>query len=88
MFHLGEIGAASSRPPRAVGAGEHRTLQASPYVFARSLTMSERTDQVVVALDQGTGAKTIPVADVFADGARVVDTVVPACPARCAALSC
>ncbi len=57
----------------AVGAGEHRTLQASPHVFGRTLMAGERSDRVVVALDQGTGAKTIPVAGVFADGTRLVD---------------
>ena len=58
----------------AVGAGEHRRLQASPYVFSRTLEANGRTDRVVVGLDQGNGAKTIPVAGVFADGAQIVDS--------------
>ena len=31
-------------------------------------------DCVVVGLDMGNGAKTLPVADVFADGTRLVDS--------------
>jgi alpha-amylase len=56
----------------AVGAGEHRTLQQAPYVFSRAVPVPN-SDRVVVALDQGAGAKTIPVAGVFEDGAVLVD---------------
>jgi alpha-amylase len=58
------------RAHAAVGAGVHRTLQMTPYIFSRSL---ETVDRVVVAMDQGTGAKTIPVFGVFADGTELVD---------------
>jgi len=57
----------------AVGAGEHRQLQASPYVFSRTLEIDGRTDRVVVGLDQGNREKTIPVAGVFPDGTELVD---------------
>jgi alpha-amylase len=57
----------------AVGAGTHRRLQAKPYVFARTLSRGGVEDRVVVALDQGNGAKTIPVAGVFPDGAALTD---------------
>jgi alpha-amylase len=58
------------RAHAAVGAGVHRTLQMTPYIFSRSL---ETVDRVVVAMDQGTGAKTIPVFGVFADGTELMD---------------
>ena len=48
-------------------------MQATPYVFSRTLDVGGRTDRVVVALDQRTGAKTIPVADIFRDGAVLKD---------------
>jgi alpha-amylase len=54
---------------RAVGAGEHRRLQAAPYIFSRVLG----EDRVIVALDQPVGEKAIPVFGVFPDGASVVD---------------
>ena len=57
----------------AVGAGVHRVLQASPYVFSRTLDAAGVSDRVVVAEDAGTGAKTVPVAGVFADGTQLVD---------------
>ncbi len=57
----------------AVGAGEHRTLQAAPYIFSRTLDAEAVHDRVLVAMDQGEGAKTIPVFGVFPDGTELVD---------------
>jgi alpha-amylase len=57
----------------AVGAGTHRQLQAAPYVFSRTLETEGGVDRVVVAMDQGEAAKTIPVSGVFPDGARLQD---------------
>ncbi len=57
----------------AVGAGVHRTLQASPFIFSRVLEGSGGVDRVLVALDQKPGAKTIPVFGVFADGTELLD---------------
>jgi alpha-amylase len=57
----------------AVGAGVHRELQARPYIFSRMLGTDGRVDRVVVAMDQGEGAKTIPVFGVFPDGTELVD---------------
>jgi len=58
---------------RAVGAGEHRRLQETPYVFARILQADGRSDRVVVALDVPEGLRTLPVGDVFPEGATLVD---------------
>jgi alpha-amylase len=57
----------------AVGAGVHRTLQATPYIFSRSLEIGGRLDRVLVAMDQGEGAKRIPVFGVFPDGTKLVE---------------
>lgn len=57
----------------AVGAGSHRTLQARPFIFGRTLEADGMIDRVVVALDQPAGAKTIPVAGIFRDGVVLVD---------------
>ena len=57
----------------AIGAGGHRTLQAKPYIFSRSLETGGRADRVLVAMDQGEGAKTMTVFGVFPDGTEVVD---------------
>ncbi len=57
----------------AVGAGEHHTLQASPYIFSRTLDAGGIHDRVLVAMDQGPGARTIPVFGVFPDGTELLD---------------
>ena len=57
----------------AIGAGEHRTLQASPYVFSRTLETARGVDRVVVAMGQARGEKSIPVFGVFAEGTELVD---------------
>jgi alpha-amylase len=57
----------------AVGAGVHRTLQVRPYIFSRTLEADGRVDRVLVAMDQGEGAKIIPIFDVFPDGTELVD---------------
>ena len=57
----------------AVGAGEHRELQAEPYIFSRTLERNGVADRVLVAMDQGEGAKTIRVFGVFPDGATLID---------------
>ena len=54
----------------AVGAGEHRMLQQSPYIFSRTLSF----DTVLVAMDLGGGSKTIPVFGMFPDGVEVTDS--------------
>jgi alpha-amylase len=61
------------RAHRAVGAGEHRQLQAEPYIFSRTLETAELFDRVLVALHQGEGSKTIPVFGVFPDGTELTD---------------
>ncbi|HTL04136.1 MAG TPA: alpha-amylase family glycosyl hydrolase [Gemmatimonadales bacterium] len=57
----------------AVGAGEHRTLQARPWIFSRTLRDAGREDRVLVAMDQPAGAKSLPVFGVFPDGTRLWD---------------
>jgi alpha-amylase len=57
----------------AVGAGIHRTLQERPYIFSRALESGGRVDRVLVAMDQGAGAKSIPAFGVFPEGTKVVD---------------
>ncbi len=57
----------------AVGAGVHTMLSEQPYVFKREYRADRYADAVVVGLDLPTGAKTIEVAGVFADGAVLRD---------------
>lgn len=57
----------------AVGAGAHRALQAEPYIFSRTLETGGLIDRVLVAMEQGEGAKSIPVFDVFPEGTVLFD---------------
>ena len=57
----------------AVGAGEHRRLQAEPYIFSRTLETGQLSDRVLVAMEQGKGLKTVPVFGVFPDSTELVD---------------
>ena len=57
----------------AVGAGVHRELQATPYIFSRTLETNGLVDRVLVAMDEDGGAKTIPVFGVFPDGTTLID---------------
>jgi alpha-amylase len=57
----------------AVGAGAHRELQASPYIFTRTLELGRRVDRVLVAMDQPKGAKTINLFGTYPEGTELVD---------------
>jgi len=72
LAHWRKLGRFRAAHP-AVGAGVHRTLQASPYIFSRTLDTLGVADTVLIAMDQPAGAKTIPVFGTFAEGAQVVD---------------
>jgi alpha-amylase len=59
----------------AVGAGEHRMLRETPYIFSRTLERNGLVvDRVLVAMDQGEGTKSIPVFGVFPDGTELLDS--------------
>ncbi|MBK9255587.1 MAG: alpha-amylase [Saprospiraceae bacterium] len=53
----------------AVGAGRHKTLQVSPFIFSRSL----EGDKVVCGIDLPIGTKVIPVGEVFSNGTKLRD---------------
>lgn len=57
----------------AVGAGVHRMISTSPYVFSRILERDGFEDRVVVALDLEPGWKEIDVGDLFGEGTLLYD---------------
>jgi alpha-amylase len=73
LDHWRKLGEFRRKHP-AIGSGDHRRLQATPYVFSRTLKAGGRADKVVIALDQPAGARTIPVADVFPEGTLLLDS--------------
>ncbi|MDC8004762.1 alpha-amylase family glycosyl hydrolase [Aureisphaera galaxeae] len=56
----------------SVGAGVHKMISEAPYVFSRTYTKGEYTDQVVVSLNNP-GDKEISVGTVFANGTALKD---------------
>jgi alpha-amylase len=73
LAHWQKLGQFRKNHP-AVGAGVHQKISASPYVFSRTFSQENYTDQVVVGLDLGKGKKTIPTGTIFNNGAKVKDT--------------
>ncbi|NNF36007.1 MAG: alpha-amylase [Saprospiraceae bacterium] len=72
LTHWQKLGQFRNAHP-AVGAGKHQKISDAPYTFSRVWSEGNVTDKVVVALDAGSGKKTISVGDVFADGTTVKD---------------
>ena len=72
LTHWQKLGQFRKNHP-AIGAGKHKMISASPYVFSREYTSGNYTDKVVVGLDLPKGAKEISVGTIFTDGTKVKD---------------
>ena len=57
----------------SVGAGSHKMLSEAPYVFSRTYSNGNISDEVVIGLDLKTGPKELTVSDVFEDGTELRD---------------
>ncbi len=58
----------------AIGAGKHKRLGKSPYVFSRTYVNGDFRDKVVVGLDLPKGKKSLWVKGFFGDGTKLYDT--------------
>lgn len=58
----------------AIGAGKHKRLAKSPYVFSRSYSTGDFKDKVVVGLNLPKGKKSLKVKGFFGDGTTLYDT--------------
>ena len=72
LAHWQKLGQFRKNHP-AVGAGVHQKISASPYVFSRTYSKENYSDQVVVGLDLTKGKKTISTGTIFQNGATVID---------------
>lgn len=72
LEHWEKLGRFRRKHP-SIGAGTHKKLEDSPYIFSRVLERAEESDRVVVALDAPEGLKDLRVQGVFEDGARLRD---------------
>ncbi len=57
----------------SIGDGKHQKHQDNPYVFSRTYTSGDYSDQVLVALDVAEGEKAISVFNIFPDGTELYD---------------
>ena len=72
LLHWQKLGLFRKNHP-AIGAGVHKQILASPYVFSRTFSKGKYVDKVVVGLDLAKGEKTIPVGTVFSNGTKLKD---------------
>lgn len=71
--HWQKLGQFRSNHP-AIGAGKHKRLAKSPYVFSRTYMDGDYKDKVVVGLDLPKGKKSLWVKGFFGDGTKLYDT--------------
>ena len=72
LVHWQKLGLFRKNHP-AIGAGIHKEISVSPYVFSRTFTKEKFTDNVVVGLDLPKGKKEIPVGTIFKNGTKLKD---------------
>jgi len=72
LFHFQQLGKFRKNHP-AVGAGIHKQISSSPYVFSREYSEGNFTDKVVVGLDLPIGKKEISVGTLFEEGTVLKD---------------
>ena len=72
LAHWQKLGQFRKNHP-SVGAGVHQKITAKPYVFSRSYSKENYSDQVVIGLDLVKGKKTISTGTIFQNGAKVKD---------------
>ena len=72
LLHWQKLGIFRNNHP-AIGAGIHKEISASPYVFSRTFTKDNFNDKVVVGLELPMGQKEISVGAIFKDGTKLKD---------------
>ncbi|SCY50546.1 alpha-amylase family glycosyl hydrolase [Flavobacterium caeni] len=72
LEHWQKLGQFRKNHP-SVGAGVHKQIEASPYVFSRGFVKDDYLDRVIVGLDLPVGRKIITVKSVFRDGTKLRD---------------
>jgi len=72
LKHWQKLGRFRKEHP-AIGAGVHKMISKSPYIFSRVLMKNDFEDGVIVGLDLPTGNKEISVSSLFKDGDALID---------------
>ena len=71
--HWQKLGQFRAKHP-AIGAGKHKRLAKSPYVFSRMYINGDYKDKVAVGLDLPKGKKSLWVKGFFGEGTKLFDT--------------
>jgi alpha-amylase len=72
LLHWQKLGNFRRNHP-SIGAGIHQEISASPYVFSRTFSKDNFTDNVVIGLDLPKGQKEISVGTIFENGTKLKD---------------
>ncbi len=72
LLHWLKLGNFRKNHP-AVGAGIHKEISASPYIFSRTFAKDNYADKVVIGLDLPKGKKEISVGTIFKNGTKLHD---------------
>ena len=72
LSHWQKLGQFRKEHP-AVGAGIHKMISKSPYIFSRTFKKGDFSDQVIIGLELTKGSKEILVSDIFKDGELLLD---------------
>ncbi|WP_298539742.1 alpha-amylase family glycosyl hydrolase [uncultured Aquimarina sp.] len=72
LLHWQKLGKFRKDHP-AIGAGKHKMISETPYVFSRTYKKEDVTDSVVVGLNLRKGTKTLKVNAVFKEGTVLTD---------------
>lgn len=70
--HYKKLGQFRSNHP-SIGAGIHKQMRQTPYIFSRGYGEGETIDRVIIALNVSKGFKDIPVASIFKTGTKLRD---------------
>lgn len=73
LNHWQKLGTFRNNHP-SIGAGIHKRISKSPYVFSRYLNEDNYVDKVVIGLDLPKGKKSISVKGVFGEGTKLYDS--------------
>tara|TARA_R110000868_G_scaffold138463_2_gene352630 strand:- start:6443 stop:8104 length:1662 start_codon:yes stop_codon:yes gene_type:complete len=72
LLHWQKLGQFRKNHP-SIGAGVHNEITVKPYVFSRTYSKGNYTDQVVIGLDLPIGKKELSVGTVFTNGTKLKD---------------
>ena len=72
LLHWQKLGKFRKDHP-AIGAGKHKMITQSPYVFSRVYDKNNYNDKIIVGLDLQKGKKVIPIGADFTDGTKLID---------------